>query len=370
MTIGRRRSRPWLLPIVAALAVTAVGAGCADRPPSPPSTQPSPDRPSPDQSSPAVGTAKPPASAIPPPSPNAALGRGLLLLAGRTGSMRLEWIGSGELRKPLPLPDPGLAWLSLSRAGRLLATTLDGRGFIAEPIGEGPPAWRRLAMAGIDPGPLAGPLAFGSLASDGTRAAFVAADFGTNAVADVVVVAVDGSTASRIRIGRPADGAAPAWLDDRLVILTRTPEDQVGSTIVGPIDATQPRAAALRDGPGPGATAGWRDPIAGLSIAADGSRLAVASAGDGRIEIHPAAAWLAGAETMPEPVELKPELDGSRSFAWLAISPAGDRLAVVRTDSDGESVAVTLHDRAAAWDQVARMALPVGADRAVVAWLP
>jgi hypothetical protein len=116
--------------------------------------------------------------------------------------------------------------------------------------------------------------------------------------------------------------------------------------------------------------AGRIEPIAGLSIAADGSTLAVASADDGRIDIRPANAWLTEADATLESVRLEPERDGSRSFAWLAISAAGDRLAVVRTNGDGDSVAVTLHDRASGWAQGRRVALPAGANRAVVAWLP
>ncbi len=173
-----------------------------------------------------------------------------------------------------------------------------------------------------------------------------------------------------VRIERPADGAPPGWIDRRLVILTRTPEDRVGSTILDPITGTQADGPVPLGVPRPAGTSGWIDPIAGLSIAADGSRLAVASADDGRIEVHPASAWLVGDETTPEPVELEPERDGSQSYAWLAMSAAGDRLAVVRTDGEGESIAVTLHDRAAGWGQVRRVDLPAGADRAVVAWLP
>ena len=185
-----------------------------------------------------------------------------------------------------------------------------------------------------------------------------------------MVVPVDGSPASVVRIHRPADGAPPQWIDQRLVILTRTPDDRVGSTILDLVGGTQVEGPVPLGAPRPAGLTGWIEPIAGLSIAADGSSLAVASADDGRIEVHPAAAWLASAETTPEPVGLEPERDGSRSFAWLAISAGGDRLAIVRTNADGDSVAVTLDDRTAGWVQGRRVALPVGADRAVVAWLP
>jgi hypothetical protein len=264
-----------------------------------------------------------------------------------------------------------VAWLSTSLNGRLLATTLDGRAFVSDPIvADVLPAWRRLALIGVDPRALAGPPAFGSLAPDGTRAAFVAADFATTAPSDIVIVPIDGPAASVVRIQQPADGAPPGWIDRRLVILTRSREDRVGSRILDLVDGTQTDGPVPLGAPRPAGMTGWIEPIAGLSIAADGSSLAVASGDDGRIEVHPAGAWLISAETRPGPVGLEPERDGSQSFAWLAISAAGDRLAVVRTDAEGDSVAVTVHDRATGWGQGRRVALPAGADRAVVAWLP
>ena len=370
MTAGRRASPRRLGPILAALLLAAVGAGCAvplRTPTSPPSTNPpgsSPSSPTPSAVQPSL-----PAGTV--ASPSATRLHGLLLLAGRAGAMGLELIGEHGERRPVPLPDPAVAWLSASVDGHLLATTLDGRAFVSEPIvAEVLPAWRRLVLAGVDPAALAGPPAFGSLAPDGTRVAFVAADFETRAPSDVVIVPVDGSTASVVRIARPADGAPPSWIDRRLVVLSRTPEDRVGTTILDLADGTQADGPNPVGVPRPPGLTGWFEPIAGLSIAADGSSLAVASADDGRIEIHPAAAWLAGAETVAETVRLEPERDGSASFAWLGISAGGDRLAVVRTNADGELVAVTLHDRATGWTQGRRVALPVGADRAVVAWLP
>lgn len=363
MTTGRRAGPRWLVPILATLAVAVAGAGCAD--PSPTGSTSSPTL----SSLPPLGGPSVPPS--PTASPSAARLRGLLLLAGRPGAMGLELIGERGERRPVPLPDPAVAWLSSSLAGRVLATTLDGRAFVYDPIvADALPRWRRLAVTGIDLAALPGPLAFGSLAPDGTRAAFVAADFATTERSGIVVVPVDGSPASMVRIDRPADGAPPQWIDQRLVILTRTPEDRVGSTILDLVGGTQVDGPVPLGAPRPAGLTGWIEQIAGLSIAADGSSLVVASADDGRIEVRPAAAWLASAETTPQPVGLEAEVDGSRSFAWLAISVVGDRLAVVRTNDDGDSVAVTLHDRATGWSQGRRVALPAGADRAVVAWLP
>lgn len=371
MTAGRRAGPRRLVPVLAALALAAAGAGCSGPPPATPPIQMTPVDPSaaigPSPTSPAEASlpAGPTGSAI------AARRHGLLLLAGRPGAMALELIEDHGERRPVPLPDPSVAWLSSSLDGRLLATTLDGRAFLSDAIlGDASPTWHRLAVAGIGPTALARPPSFGSLAPDGSRAALVAGDFGTSAPSDILIVPVDGSAGSVVRIHRPADGAPPGWIDRRVIVLSRTQDDRVGSTILDLVDGTQTEGPGPVAAPGPAGMAGWIEPIAGLSIAADGSRLAVASAEDGRIEVHPADAWLARADTTPEPVELVPERDGSRSYAWLGLSASGDRLAVVRTNFDGDAVAVTLHDRALGWAQGRRIALPVGADRAVVAWLP
>ncbi|MDP9481685.1 MAG: hypothetical protein M3P84_00500 [Chloroflexota bacterium] len=57
--------------------------------------------------------------------------------------MGLELISDGGERRPVPLPDPAVAWLSSSLDGRLLATTIDGRAFVSDPIVTyALPAWR------------------------------------------------------------------------------------------------------------------------------------------------------------------------------------------------------------------------------------
>ncbi len=62
--------------------------------------------------------------------------------------------------------------------------------------------------------------------------------------------------------------------------------------------------------------------------------------------------------------------DGSTLVAWVALSPGGDRLAVVRADALGDALRVEIHAAAIGWGEVAGWALPAGADRAVVAWAP
>jgi hypothetical protein len=289
--------------------------------------------------------------------------------------MGLEWVGAG--RGPLALPDPDVAWISTDRAGRVLATTRDGRAFIADRVVPGHrPVWRPLVPAGpsrASPPPTmpAAPLAFGTLTGDGSRAAFVAAEFAAGSSFEVVIVETTEGAMTVDPIARPADGAPPAWLGDRLVVLTRERGDAPGATIL------DPTTGRVTDGPGPPAGRSgsspdteWSGPIAGLAVSADGSRVAVGASADGRVEIHPAVPWFAGAATRPAVVRLDPEVDGSREFSWLALAPGGDRLAVVRTNADGDAAGVEIRTAADDWRTTDRLVLPAGAIRAVVAWLP
>lgn len=359
----RQPGRRGLALIFAALVAATVGAGC--------------DGPAPRTSEPAASTplespSESPSTRTPSALPAAALAAGgLLLLAGLPGAMSLERIDGGG-RSPLALPDADVAWISTDRTGRVLATTRDGRAFLSDSIAPGrTPTWRRLVPTGLGPTTAAAPLAFGTLTEDGSTAAFLAADFRTSLPFDIAIVETVGGAATEHPIPRPADGAPPVWFGDGLVVLTRERGDAAGTTILDP--ATD----RLTEGPGPPAPGsdpspmlGWSGPIAALSVAADGSRLAVGTTGDGRIEIHPAARWLVRAATRPVVVMLDPDVDGSRGFAWLALAPEGDRLAVVRTDADGDAVAVTVHQAQDDWRAALRIALPAGAARAVVAWLP
>jgi hypothetical protein len=286
--------------------------------------------------------------------------------------MTLEIVDRTGVRDAVPLPDPGVAWVSTDAVGRALATTRDGRAFRSATIEAGrDPSWRGLEPTAIDPAVFDAPLAFGTLAADGTRAAFVAARYGSNGPFDVVVVALLGAAARAIRVARPAEGAPPAWVGDRLIVLTRERGDAPGVTLL------DPATGSTADGPGPasgswppGASGGWTGRIAGLSRSADGSTVAVASSADGPIEIRGAADWLAGRPTGADLVELDPAPDRSTSFAWLAASPDGRRLAVVRTDEAGDAAAAEVYAADVGWERTTRIALPPGADRAVVAWLP
>jgi hypothetical protein len=360
--------------VAAALAAVALAAGCAG--PSVPSTAPSAatgpsiaaqskepgESPPPDRS---AGTVSLPPTAAGSPDR-------LLLLAGRPGAMSLEIVDATGAGEAVPLPDPDVAWISTDAAGRALATTRDGRAYASALIAAGrDPSWRRVEPTGFDLATLDTPLAFGTLAPDGTRAAFVAARYGSNGPFRVVVAAIPGGEARAISVDRPAEGAPPVWAGDRLVVLTRERGDASGVTLL------DPATGSTTVGPGPAGESwppafpgGWTGRIAGLSLSADGATVAVASSTDGPIEVRPAADWLAGRPTDADLVELDPAADGSTSFSWLVASPDNTKLAVVRTDAAGDAAAVEIYAADGGWQRTARVELPPGADRAVVAWLP
>lgn len=295
----------------------------------------------------------------------------LLVLAGRVGSMSLALVDDSGTPRPVGLPDPDVNWVSAA-ASRILATTTDGRAFISEPIGSaGSVRWHALGLPGDSRSRLRGPLSLGSLSPDGMRAAFLAADFAAAGPFDLVVLDVASGRVDTIRISLPAHGAAPQWLGDRVLLLTRERGDQPGAILV------HLSSRAIVPGPGPSAldglaepsSHGWTEPVAGLSLASDGSGLAVASETTGRVEVAAPDGWLAGIDQESAAVQILAWADGSKRIGGLALSAGADRLAVVLTNLGGEALAIALHDRAAGWHEALQVPLPLGADRAVVAWL-
>lgn len=375
MSHSRRHGRSGLTPIAVALVAAMVGVGCGG--PAPRTGEPAMPTPTPgigsEPASPAADpspTAERPTASVPAGSAAAESSGTLLLLAGQPGAMVLELVSADRQRRRLPLPDPDVAWISTDTTGRALITTRGGRAFLSGRItGPGDPSWRALDVEASAAAP--GPMSFGTLNPDGSRVAFVAADYATTRGFEVVIVDTTGGATARIQVPRPAEGAPPAWVGDRLVVLTRERGDAAGVTIL------DPAAGSLVTGPGPADEFGtslpsgaWTGRIAALSFSADGSKVAVAAADDDRIEIGPAVPWLAGTTAGLAPVRLAPGPDGSRSFAWLALAADGTRLAIVRTNADGDASAVTVHEARDGWQAQAQIELPAGAVRAVVAWLP
>ncbi len=360
------RSRPRAVGLggtaAAVLAAAVVAAGCGG-----PSIPPSPRSVAVASAAPpgSTGAASPtsaPGSPRPTPAPSASvaatLGR-LVVLWGRPGAMTIAVVGPGHRTDRVAGPGPALAWVSTGGSDRLLATTTDGRAFVGRIGVVGGPAWTPVPLPRVraaDGRALAGSPSFGTLDADGRRAAFVAADFASGGPFDLVVVDLATGAARSIALPFAADGSPPAWLGDRLLVVTRGRGDEPGVTAVDPVTGSQ-------------VAIGGADPVLAFGTAADGRTVVVASRRDGRVKVIPAEDWAAGQDAGAA-VALEAGPDGSRTLAWLALSTTGDRLAIVRTDANGDAAWIDLVGRAASWAPAGRLELPLGADRAVVGWLP
>ena len=346
--------------MAAAAAMTTMAVGCLGPAPAPTGPPRSDALPTPIESATptAVATIARSPGLTPGGTPAARTGR-LALLSGRPGAMDLEIVAPAGGRRSLIAPDRDVAWISTDADGRILATTRDGRAYLSTAIQtDRGPTWTELVAPAIDRATLAGPWSFGSLSDDGSRAAFVAADYGANGPFQLVVVATATGAATVLAMADPAEGGPPVWVGDGLAVLTRARGDAPGVVVV------DPRNGAVSAG------ATRADRVGSLSISGDGRVAAFAADGDGPIEIASAGSWLRGEPTDTKPVGLGPDADAGSSFAWLTLDRTGAVLAVVRTDADGESTAITVHAAGSGWAQIARIGLPAGASRAVVAWLP
>lgn len=371
--IGRRLSgRSALRSVAAASLATVMLGGCRPGPtPTPPlaltpstavELTPSPS---------ASGTV--PSPSTPSAATDPAAIRGLLVLTSQAETSRLELFDNDGIARAVPLPDPGVLGISTDLAGHILATTRDGRGFLSGRVAaDGAATWHQLQLSGVPPGQLAGPILSGALSPDGRQAAFIAADASTGQPFDLLIVDTLTGVGRAVRIERGFGRPAPAWSGRRLIVLTRGPDDEVGSTVV------DLATGSVTQGPGPGraapsaGTAPWHDEIAALVTSADGRTVAVVSRQTGRIEVTKASAWLSRDEADGVAIPLAPATAGiSPEIVWtLALSAAGERLVLVRTDSANQPIVLTIQAAGAGWAEVARIPVAPGADRVALAWLP
>ena len=371
--IGRRLSGWSALRSVAAasLATVMVGGCLASPTPTPPFT-PIPSTAGRATPSPSAGGATPsPSSSASPLDPTAV--RGLLVLTSTAETSHLKLFDHGGVTRAVPLPDPGVLGISTDLAGHILATTLDGRAFLSGQVApDGATTWHRLQLTGVPLGQLVGPIMAGALSPDGRQVAFIAADVSAGQPVDLLVADTSTGAGRVVRIERGFGRPALAWSGRTLIVLTRGTDDEVGSTIVD--SAT----GSVTEGPGPGrpapsaGTPAWRDEIAALVTSADGRTVAVVSRRTGRIEVTKAGAWLSWDGAGGVAVPLAPATAGiSPEIVWtLALSPAGDRLVLVRTDATSRPIALTIRAQAAGWAEVAHIPLAPGVDHVALAWLP
>lgn len=299
----------------------------------------------------------------------------LAVLAGNPRDARLVVLDSAGRATPVDLPDAATAWISTDRAGSLLATTADGRLFLATPPatgGVGPgqeigdPGWREVvpAYAGARP---AAPLSFAMLAPNGRTIAALAADFAQGTAFDLVLVDVQTGAATPLRIPERPDGAAPAWLPDGgLVVVARDPARDLAGLVLVHESRLAPMLRVERE-------------AYGIALSADG-RVAAVDRADGRVAVGPTALFLpadqaAGPDTSAPastdgPVRLVTGPPGMAAGPF-ALDVSGTRLAVAWLD-DADGPATVTRYRVARDGSVVEAAVPVpaGAATAVVAWLP
>ena len=378
---GRRLSgRSALRSAAASLLATVALGGCLAGPtPTPPSSSTPSTVVEPTPGPSALGTAPSPSAPSAPSATSAratidpAAVRGLLVLTNQAVASRLELIDDHGVAWAVPLPDPAVSWISTDPAGHILATTRAGRAFLSGRVAaDGATTWQRLRLSDIAHTRLAGPIVSGTLSPDGNQAAFVAADLSTGQPFDVVVVDTRTGAGRVVGIDLGFGGPAPAWLGRKLLLLTRGTDDHVGSTVVDSL------TGVVTQGPGPGRaasstdTTAWRDEIAALVASADGRTVAVVSRTTGRMKVIDGGAWLNRDGAGGVDVPLGPAPGGfSPEIIWtLALSPAAERLALVRTDTANEPIAVTIHAASAGWVEVARIPVAAGTGEVALAWLP
>ena len=328
--------------VVAALLVGCAGPG--------PTTPPSPAPPPADS----------PAPAIARPSSR------LAILAGSPRNADLLVVDDRDQVRPIPLPVAATAWISADPAGSLLATTADGRLFLAGPVADpGETRWHEVIPAWADAAP-ADPLSFATLSPDGRRLAALAADFAAGTAFDLVLVDVASGAATVIGIAARPDGAAPAWLrDGRLVIVARDPaRDLTGLVLIDPED--------------PGLALRFEREAYGIALSADGQVAAVdradgqVAAGATRLLLDNGAVAGGGDPSRPDdPPGLLVAAPPGATPGSFALDPSGTRLAVVWLDGAGGPAVIGRYRLGPDGPVVAvSLAAPGAAATAVVAWLP
>ncbi len=268
---------------------------------------------------------------------------GLVLLSGTTDAQSLVTWETGGSERDLPLADPGTAWLSANRHGRLLVTLADGTLRRSTLLTSGDPfEWQ--PTPDEDAHLPNEPLYFATWSPDGLAAAAIATDLRERWTL-VIIDPLEDATLE-IAIAPAVVPAPPAWLDDDRVVIAAGQ----GITVLN----TQTREVI----PGPAG-------VGLLSVAADGERSAVARPDGSTIDVRLTAAWLAGGSAV------EASLEGDGRVGGLALDRRGQRLAAIWERSDGQPSVMTIYEReGTSWGEVDSRELPGGAVRGVVSWLP
>ena len=295
-------------------------------------------------------------SAAPTVPASAARGTGALLVVldvtrGRTAIAGYAADGAPSAITP---PSGEVQWLAADSRGRLVATRVDGGIVRATGPALADPDWLDLGSA-----PTAGspPRSFGVPDPTGETIAALVAAYGSGGLSSLAILRDASHVAagpSAIATGVEANGAAPAWLDDRRVVVCGltsrgTPGTVIVDTATG---ATSPGPAGVR----------------ASATSTDGRWIAVVRADQRTIDVEETARWLAnGAGAIPSR-SVPAELGGV--VVALALDTSGRSLAVVWTGPDLVPAAVVRYEDTGAWRERGRIVLRPGTTRAAVAWVP
>ena len=276
---------------------------------------------------------------------------GLLVMSGDVGAVRLTVRHDARARsRRVDLPDPATSWISAGRANVLMATLIDGRTFVSDPVGErGQPGWRPVEPVGVDDLPIDGPLYFGAWDPPGGAYALLASDFSEDGGLRVVVVdpALEGASEA-IVAGHTALPVPPAWIDDDRVAVVVAGAGGPATVVV---DTTSGDASSGPDG------------VALLATSADASMAAIWR-GSGPVEVLATEDWLDGESAT---IRIDPPRGTSRPGVF-ALDGTGSRIAIVWLDDAGAPLEITVHEADRNW--ASATALDVGAvGAASVAWL-
>ena len=211
---------------------------------------------------------------------DATLTDGLLVLSGDVGSVRLTVReDDGERSRGIELPDSGTSWVSAGSANVLLATLVDGRTYVSDPLGEDDPTWRLVEPVTLTDQAPEPPLFYGTWDPPGGAYAQLGADFSEGGGMRAVIVdpGLDQAVEVPMNQSRPV-AAPPAWIDDdRLILISATSE---GTEAVIVDSASQgyepgPSGVQLVATSADAATAAvWRGPGQGVEIQSTTSWLA------------------------------------------------------------------------------------------------
>jgi hypothetical protein len=312
-----------VLDLAMAAAIAAGAAGCG-------SVVPLPDSVAPSAASPGS------------PTPASRSTAGLLVAAG--GALFVTDTAGSIVR----FDGPTAKIRSVSAAaGRVVAATTDGDLLVSDPPAIAPTAraWRALAAAVTDRG--RSPIA--ALSHDGGRLATVSGG-PEMATLELRIVDVVTGEAAVHQIELSANGAI-AWIDGATLALEVLGKKTRGSP-VATVDVTTWRATERQAN------------LLSMSCSADGRRLAAIDVVSGLPGVHDTTDWLNGEAAGDPPLPIP---EGSFGDA-IALSAAGDRIAIVVLDPDGRRSLILAAFAAGRWDRIA-MIRPPDANAISIAWL-